>query len=117
MDINDIISKTIDNLKSVYDDEEILGEPVISADGSVILPVVKLSYGFVVGGGTGDNSKLKSGEINASVSGAGMTVTPIGFFVSGKEKKFISVEKTTESKWTEFARTAIQTLKGDADDE
>lgn len=117
MDINDIIAKTIENLKSVYDGEEILGKPVLSQDGSVILPVVKLSYGFVVGGGAGEPSKLKNGEMNASVSGAGMTITPVGFFVSGKEKKFISADKTTESKWSELARTAIETLKGDDDDE
>lgn len=115
MDVNDVIAKTIENLKSVYDGEEILGKPVLSADGNVILPVVKLSYGFVVG--AGDTDKIKNGDISAAVSGAGMTVTPVGFFVSGKEKKFISVDKTTESKWSELARTAIQTFKGGEDDE
>ncbi len=115
MELKDILKQTVDNLKQVTDSESVVGKPIISTDGTVILPVVKLSAGYVVGSG-GDKADEDVGHvknISAGVGGGGVSVIPVGFLLCGKEKRFISVDKTTDSKWIELLKTAVQTVKGD----
>ncbi len=118
MELNEILKQTIENLKQITDTESVVGKPIISQDGIVILPVVKLSAGYVMGGG-GDKSDLNDKsmkKISAGVGGGGVSVSPIGFLLCGREKRFISVDKTTDSKLTELIKTAVHTFKGDDDE-
>lgn len=120
MDIQELVKQTVENLRTMADTETVVGKPIQSFDGTVILPVSKLSFGFVAGGGEygeGKDKKDARDEKNtAKASGAGITVTPVGFLVCGKDKRFISVDKTTDNKWIELARTAFETLKGNEND-
>lgn len=112
MEINEILRQTIDNLKEVTDANGIVGKPIVADDGTVILPIMKLSAGYVLGGGGDgkrDEKALKT--ISAGVGGGGVTVNPVGFLICGKEKRFISVDKTTDSKFAELIKTAITTFK------
>ncbi len=119
MEINEILKQTIDNLKQVTDTESVVGKPIVSADGTVILPVVKLSAGYVIGAG-GDKRKANGTSekgVNAGIGGGGVSVTPVGFLICGREKRFVSVDKTTDSKWMDLLKTAVNTFKGgDLDD-
>ena len=46
-----------------------------------------------------------------------MTVTPLGFFVCGKEKKFIPVEaQEREEGWKELLRAVVRAAKGKDDE-
>ncbi|MBO7326943.1 MAG: hypothetical protein J6U74_05475 [Clostridia bacterium] len=49
--------------------------------------------------------------MSAGVGGGGVSVSPVGFLICGKEKRFISVDKTTDSKLAELVKTAINTIK------
>lgn len=115
MDIQELIKQTLTNLIETSDTETVVGKPILGADGTVILPVSKLSFGFVAGGG--EYGVEKNGKLpETKASGAGLTVTPVGFLVCGREKKFIAVDKTADNKWMELARAALKTMKGDDDD-
>lgn len=117
MEIQELIKQTLSNLIEVSDAETVVGKPIINGDGTVILPVSKLSFGFVAGGGEYNSEKSKDGKFpETKASGAGLTVTPVGFLICGREKRFISVDKTTDNKWTELARAALNTLKENKDD-
>lgn len=116
MEINEILKETIDNLKKVTDTESVIGKPIISQDGTVVLPVVKLSAGYVLGGGNGKNQSNADKVPCAGVGGGGVTVTPVGFLLCGREKRFISVDKTTDSKWAELLKTAVNTFRSDSDE-
>jgi sporulation protein YtfJ len=77
-------------IKEMVDVNTIVGDPVVSADGSTIIPISKVSFGFISGGGEyggGSQGSSSSGENSgnsfpfAGGAGSGICVTPVGFLV------------------------------------
>ncbi|MCQ2602847.1 MAG: GerW family sporulation protein [Clostridia bacterium] len=113
MNIDEIIKNTFDNVKSFSKEECMLSRPFLSSDGSTIYPVNKIAFGFVAGGGEYSTSNSdKSLYPETKATGAGVTITPIGFLVCGKEKKFVSTEKA-DNKWIDIAKCLLNTIKDD----
>lgn len=115
-----ILQSVIERLRAVTDSEAVTGKPVVMSDGTVMIPVNKVSCGFVAGGGEygagKDNAKTEAYP-GAAASGGGMTVTPLGFFVCGKEKRFIPVEaQDREEGWKELIRAVVRAAKGKDDE-
>lgn len=113
-DLDEILKRTIENMRSVTDCDAVVGKPVRAEDGTVMLPVSRVSYGFVAGGGEyalhGDE---KAGYPCAGAGGGGITVTPLGFLVCGREKKFIPVRAEEKAEgWKEVLRAAVKAAKG-----
>ena len=78
---------TMENIKNMIDVNTVIGDAVETKDGNVIVPVSRVSFAFVAGGGEfagagnkeeGDASKYPF----AGGSGAGVTVQPIGFLAT-----------------------------------
>lgn len=113
--LDEILKKTVESIRCTAENDDVIGKPYVTEDGTVILSVNKLSYGFVVGGGEYGGPKGGSGEYPYSaVSGGGVTLTPVGFLICGRDKRFVSVDKTeTENKWTNLIGSVIDTLKKD----
>lgn len=98
--IQGLMQTAMENIKEMVDVNTIVGEPVQTPDGSVILPISKVGFGFAAGGsefqGTEEHSKHKQnqqdGGHNASVqmpfgggSGGGVSISPIAFLVVGAQ--------------------------------
>ena len=49
--INDLISGAMDKIKTLVDSSTIVGESIKTDDGVTIIPISKVTVGFVVGGG------------------------------------------------------------------
>ena len=49
--IENILKTTMSELKEMVDVNTIVGAPFIAPDGATIIPISKLSFGFVSGGG------------------------------------------------------------------
>ncbi|QHW30229.1 sporulation protein YtfJ [Paenibacillus rhizovicinus] len=92
--IQGLMQTAMENIKEMVDVNTIVGDPVQTPDGSVIMPISKVGFGFVAGGSDirmGGDSGSKSGDAhNASVqlpfgggSGGGVSITPIAFLVVG----------------------------------
>lgn len=116
-----ILQSVIERLRVVTDSEAVTGKPVVMSDGTVMIPVNKVSCGFVAGGGeygAGKESAKTEGYPGAAASGGGITVTPLGFFVCGKEKRFIpvSAEEVKEEGWKELLRAVVRAAKGKDDE-
>ncbi len=92
--INGLMDTTLDKIKSMVDVNTIIGDPITSPDGTIIIPVSKVSYGFA-SGGTDISTKKDSPRPNfGGGSGAGVSINPVGFLSVYKgEVKFIPVEK------------------------
>ena len=113
-DFEEILKETVENIKTVVGCNDVVGKPITNGDGTIILPVSKISYGFVAGGGGNVNPRSNDGSPFANASGGGMTVTPVGFLICGREKRFVPVDKEYgENKWLELLNLAVETLKGD----
>ena len=119
-ELDEILQSTIERMRAVSDCDAVVGRAVRAEDGTVLIPVSKVSYGFVAGGGEyglGDKAQKREGYPCAVASG-GITVTPIGFLVCGKEKKFLSVTPSEKGeKWKELLKTALKAVKKHEEDE
>jgi len=82
--VENLIKSTMENLKSMVDVNTVIGTAVETKDGSYIIPVSKLSFGFASGG-----SEYSCQEHHTSStifpfgggSGAGVSVKPVAFLV------------------------------------
>jgi sporulation protein YtfJ len=86
--IEQILSTAMSKIKTITDTDTIVGRPVMTPDGATIIPVSRVSMGFIAGGGEyGDIKALKKdGDSQfAGGSGAAVTLTPIGFLVSNSK--------------------------------
>ena len=91
--IETIMAQTMSNLKNLVDVSNVIGRPMLSADGThTIIPISKLSMGFLVGGGEYSEKNKAENYPYAGGSGAGISVTPIGFLVcNGLSHKLIKL--------------------------
>ena len=84
----------------MVDVNTIVGDAVHTADGSVIIPVSKISFGFASGGSEFSKTKDKKDIITEEKlpfgggSGAGVSVSPVGFIVVGNDQiKLLTVDE------------------------
>lgn len=94
--INGLIDSAMEKIKTIVDSSTIIGEKVVADDGTTIIPISKVTVGYVVGGG--EYADLSARRVAnhfpmAGGSSGGMSVTPVGFLIVGNgEVKFINVE-------------------------
>ncbi|NBD22631.1 GerW family sporulation protein [Paenibacillus glycinis] len=91
--IQGLMQTAMENIKEMVDVNTIVGDPVQTPDGSVIMPISKVGFGFVAGGSDirmGEHGKTGADMHNADVqmpfgggSGGGVSITPIAFLVVG----------------------------------
>jgi len=62
----------------MVDVNTVIGEPITTPDGILIIPVSKVTFGFASGGGDGT---LKEHRGFGGGGGAGVKIDPIGFLV------------------------------------
>ncbi|MEM5770857.1 MAG: GerW family sporulation protein [Bacillota bacterium] len=86
--IENIMQTAMAKIKEMVDVNTIIGDPVVSADGSTIIPISKVSFGFISGGGEYGGSEGSSSQNGsegkypfAGGAGSGICVTPVGFLV------------------------------------
>ncbi|WP_027416449.1 GerW family sporulation protein [Aneurinibacillus terranovensis] len=94
--IENLMKTAMENIKEMVDVNTIVGEPVETPDGSVILPVSKVGFGFAAGGsqfeGGNDGTKLNGTDAKGKSempfgggSGGGISITPVAFLVVSKD--------------------------------
>ena len=97
--INGLMETAMQSIRDMVDVNTIVGEPVESKDGTVIIPISKVSFGFGAGGsefGKKDSECDKSGANFGGGSGGGASIEPVAFMVVGNEQiKLMPIEKNT----------------------
>jgi len=96
--IEEMMASTISKLKTMVDSSTIIGKPIEEGKGLIILPVSKISVGFVAGGGEYGSKKKKSKKNYPFAGGgsAGVSLTPVGFLcVTGGIVNFIKATERT----------------------
>lgn len=95
--IQGLMQTAMENIKAMVDVNTIVGDPVETPDGSVILPISKVAFGFAAGGSDfrieEDEKSSGAAAGSASVrmlpfgggSGGGVSIRPIAFLVVGRE--------------------------------
>jgi sporulation protein YtfJ len=90
--IQGLMKTAMESIKDMVDVNTVVGDPVETPDGSVIIPVSRVSLGFAAGGGEyeprGGTGGGQSSETGTALpfgggSGAGVSVQPVAFVVVG----------------------------------
>ena len=91
--INSLMDTSMRKIKELIDVNTIIGDPITTPDGTTIIPVSKVTYGFA-SGGSDLPTKKDSRDCFGGGSGAGVTIQPVGFLSIAKGNvKFIPIEK------------------------
>ena len=75
---------SMESIREMVDVNTVVGDPVQTQDGSTIIPISKVSFGFVAGGGEYlcGSMRPRTEEMPfAGGAGAGVSVHPMGFLV------------------------------------
>ena len=82
--IQGIMSSALHNIKEMIDVNTIVGTPVTAQDGTVIIPVSRVAFGFGAGGSEFGGSVVKEDGLKSNFgggSGAGVSINPVAFLV------------------------------------
>ncbi|KYD10773.1 GerW family sporulation protein [Heyndrickxia sporothermodurans] len=107
--IEGLMSAAMENLKEMIDVNTIIGDPVETPDGSVILTVSKVGFGFAAGGSqfNGPDKSSSGGQGQSGQggktdlpfgggSGGGVSITPIAFLiVNSQGVKMLHLDEST----------------------
>lgn len=94
--IEGMTENTLEKIKEIANADTIIGKSIISDDGTVIIPVSKVSYGFATGGSDFTSEKNVEKDMFGGGSGAGVSIVPVAFLViSNGDVKILQVESFT----------------------
>lgn len=97
--IQGLMETAMESIKEMVDVNTIVGDAVQAPDGTVIIPISKVTFGFAAGGGefasccsvdekgedsSDDSSKPEIKFPFAGGSGAGVSINPVAFMVVGQ---------------------------------
>jgi len=93
--IPEIIRSSMENIRSMVDANTMVGEPINTTAGTVIIPISKISVG-IASGGVDYNPKKDAQPRPQNFGGGGgtgLSVTPVGFLVVDKsgDVEFLNV--------------------------
>lgn len=127
--IQGLMKTAMENLKEMVDVNTIVGDPVETPDGSVILPVSRVGFGFAAGGSEFEPSEeqkngllghqTQNGEGSPKLpfgggSGGGVSITPVAFLVvnaSGIKMVHIDGQTHLYDRILEFAPILVDKLQ------
>lgn len=91
--LESLMGTTIEKIKQMVDVNTVIGTPVSSPDGTVIVPVSKVTYGFASGGSSFVAKSSPEKDLFGGGTGAGVSVNPIAFIVISKgDAKVLSID-------------------------
>jgi sporulation protein YtfJ len=126
--IQGLMTTAMESLKEMIDVNTIIGDPVETPDGSVILTVSKVGFGFAAGGSEfkveqsqsqGQNQGQGQGQSQSNHpfgggSGGGVSITPIAFLiVNSQGVKMLHLDESTHlyEKILEMAPQAVDKIQ------
>ena len=112
--IGSLMDTTMEKIKEMIDVNTITGEPITSPDGTLIIPVSKVSYGFAAGG-SDLPTKKENKDCFGGGSGAGVTIQPVAFLtVYQGDVRLVSVDRDegTADKLVNMIPDVLKKVKG-----
>ena len=112
--IGSLMDTTMEKIKEMIDVNTITDKPITSPDGTLIIPVSKVSYGFAAGG-SDLPTKKENKDCFGGGSGAGVTIQPVAFLtVYQGDVRLVSVdrEEGTADKLVNMIPDVLKKVKG-----
>lgn len=113
--IKDLMSSSMNDLSDMTDVNAVVGKPIYTPDGTTVIPICKVTMGFMTGGGEyGEVRQLKNDKDSpfAGGSGAVISMKPVGFLTSNNDGvRLISTDKDVYTKLFETAEDFFEKIK------
>ena len=105
--INELLGISMEKIKEMADVNAIIGQPIKLDDGTTIIPISKVSYGFASGGS--DLPSKYDKDLFGGGAGAGVSIKPEGFLVISPDgtAKMVPMEAASDP-----ISTAIEKVPG-----
>ena len=105
--INELLGISMEKIKEMADVNAIIGQPIKLDDGTTIIPISKVSYGFASGGS--DLPSKYDKDLFGGGAGAGVSIKPEGFLVISPDgtAKMVPMEASSDP-----ISTAIEKVPG-----
>jgi sporulation protein YtfJ len=100
--IEELMKTAMESIKEMVDVNTIIGDAVQTVDGTVIIPVSRVAFGFAAGGGeySKEDSKNQNQDSKfpfAGGSGAGVSINPVAFMVVGRNSTVKMIPATSQN--------------------
>lgn len=93
--VEEMVESSMHNLNELVDVNTVIGKPIVTASGFQLIPISKVTMGYLSGGGEYGEVKVLKEDENypfAGGSGAVVSLKPAGFILdTGKDCRFIHV--------------------------
>lgn len=93
--VRELVGSSVKNISDLIDVNSVVGRPIVTAAGFQLIPVSKVTVGYLAGGGEyGETKVIKDDESAPFAGGSGAVVSlrPAGFILDdGKNCTFIHV--------------------------
>lgn len=109
--IQGLMDTSMGKIKEMVDVNTIIGDPITTPDGTVIIPVSKVGFGFAAGGSDFPSKQPK--DLFGGASGAGVSIQPIAFLVvSNGDVRIIQVDNSenTADRFVSMVPDVIQSV-------
>ena len=77
--VQELMASALEKMRDLVDSNTVIGSPINIQDGTTILPISKISFGFV-SGGTDFASKTQK-DLFGGAASSGASISPVGFLV------------------------------------
>jgi len=77
--IQGLMGTSMEKIREMVDVNTIIGDPITCPDGTVIIPVSKVGFGFAAGGSDWPSKQPK--DLFGGASGAGVSIQPLAFLI------------------------------------
>ena len=96
--IEGMMNVTLDKIRQMIDANTVMGDPITTPDGTVIIPISKISYGFASGGSDLPSKAHPEKNYFGGGAGAGVTVTPLAFLtICGGSTRLLQIDPYNSS--------------------
>lgn len=100
--IEGLMSEAMEHIKQMVDVNTIVGNPVTTPDGTTIIPISKVAFGFGAGGSefsAAPKAEKADGQaLFGGGSGGGVSISPVAFLVANSEQiKLLPVMKSVST--------------------
>ncbi len=108
-----MVNVSFEKIKGMVDANSVIGTPINTPDGTVIIPVSKISMGFGCGGSDFPSTSPK--DMFGGGTGGGVTVQPVAFLVlKGESVRMIQLadKNNVTERIANMVPDAIDTISG-----
>lgn len=77
--VSELLGSSMEKIKQMVDVNTVVGDPITTPDGTTVIPISRVNYGFAAGGSDLPSKAQPAAGLFAGGSGAGITVSPVAF--------------------------------------